>query len=139
MTLTAIVSRPGRVRPALRFLAPSAILLAALGSTPALADPQGDPVHGKAVFAQCQICHSTEAGKNLIGPSLHHVVGRAAGSLPGFAYSQAMKKSGLTWTPETLSDFLTAPMKKVPGTRMGFAGLTKPKDRADVIAYLSHN
>ena len=96
----------------------------------------GDAANGAKLFAQCKICHSVEPGKNGLGPSLHDVVGRKAGTEAGFTYSPAMKNSGLTWTDAELSDYLRAPMKLVPGTKMAFAGIASDKDRADVIAYL---
>lgn len=96
----------------------------------------GDAANGAKLFAQCKICHSAEPGKNGLGPSLHDVVGRKAGTEAGFTYSPAMKNSGLTWTDAELSDYLRAPMKLVPGTKMAFAGIASDKDRADVIAYL---
>lgn len=97
----------------------------------------GDVTHGEKVFARCQICHSVTPGKNMIGPSLHGVVGRKSATEAGFTYSSAMKQSGLVWTPAELSKFLTAPMKDVPGTHMTFAGLPSAQDRDDVIAYLA--
>jgi cytochrome c2 len=100
---------------------------------------KGDAVHGKVVFDQCKVCHSLDAGKNGVGPSLKGIVGTAAGDVAGYTFSPAMKKSGLTWTPDTLSAFLQSPMKKVPGTKMPFAGLPNAKDRDDVIAYLAKN
>jgi cytochrome c len=111
-----------------------AILLLALAATPAHA--AGDPAAGKVVFAKCAVCHSAQAGENRVGPSLHGVVGRKAGSLPDYAYSPAMKTSGLTWTPDTLDAYLTDPRKKLPGIKMIFAGLPNPQDRANLIAYL---
>jgi cytochrome c len=92
--------------------------------------------NGEKVFAKCMACHSLEAGKNLIGPSLHGIVGRKAASLEGFMYSDAMKASGIIWTEDQLSEYLTQPQKKVPGTRMSFPGLPTEQDRTDVIAYL---
>lgn len=106
---------------------------------PAPAKVKGDPVHGKVVFDQCKVCHSLDAGKNGVGPSLKGIVGTPAADVAGYTFSPAMKKSGLTWTPETLSAFLQSPMKKVPGTKMPFAGLPNAKDRDDVIAYLAKN
>jgi cytochrome c2 len=91
---------------------------------------------GATLFAKCAACHALEAGKNLIGPSLHGVVGRKAASAPGFVYSDAMKSSGITWTDAELSDYLTQPQKKVPGTKMSFPGLPDAQDRAELIAYL---
>ena len=100
----------------------------------ALAD--SDPAKGKQIFVKCQVCHSLDAGVNKIGPSLHGVVGRKAGTAPDFNYGTAMKDSGLTWDEATLNAYLTNPRKLVPGTRMIFVGLPKEQDRQDVIAYL---
>lgn len=96
----------------------------------------GDPALGKKVFAKCQACHSLEAGKNKVGPTLHGVIGRASGSEADFNYSDAMKNAHLTWDPETLDKYLAKPKDTVPGTKMAFPGLPKEKDRADLIAYL---
>lgn len=101
-----------------------------------LASLTGDAVHGKQIFVQCQACHSIEAGKNMIGPSLAGVVGRPAGSIAGFAYSNANKTSGITWSADKLFQYLEKPQRVVPGTKMTFPGLPKAQDRADVIAYL---
>jgi cytochrome c2 len=106
---------------------------------PAKAALRGDAVHGAVVFNQCKACHSLDAGKNGVGPTLKGIVGSKAADVPGYSFSPAMKSSGLTWTPQVLSDYLTAPMKKVPGTKMPFAGLPNAKDRDDVIAYLAKN
>lgn len=103
------------------------------------AELPGDVAHGQIVFAQCKACHSVEPGKNLIGPSLDGIVGKKAAAVTGYSYSPAMKASGLTWTPKALSDYLMAPAKTVPGTKMPFAGLSKEADRTDVIAYLAKN
>lgn len=108
-----------------------------LVSVPTLAQAAGDAAAGEKVFNQCKACHTIEAGKNRVGPSLHGVVGRAAGSVEGFQYSPAMKSSGLTWTPETLDKYLADPKAAVPGNKMAFAGLKNAEDRANVIAYLS--
>lgn len=89
-----------------------------------------------AAFNQCKICHTTEPGKNLIGPSLAGVYGRKAGTVAGFPYSAAMRQSGLTWDDATLDRFLEAPMKAMPGTRMTYAGLKDPVVRKDVITHL---
>lgn len=87
-------------------------------------------------FAQCAGCHSTQAGKTLFGPSLAGVGGRRAGTLPGYAYSPALKASGLTWNAKTLDRWLASPKKTVPGTKMPFNGIQDPKSREQVIAYL---
>jgi cytochrome c len=97
----------------------------------------GDAVHGKKVFAQCAICHSPAAGRNMIGPSLFEVVGRKSATVANFSYSEAMKAAGKTWDAATLDTYLTNPRALVPGTKMIFPGLKNADDRADVIAYLS--
>ncbi len=99
----------------------------------------GDPVKGKAIFNRCMVCHSIDKGVNHIGPSLHGVVGRPAGSIANFSYSAANKKSGITWTQQKIYDYLKNPQAMVPGTKMTFAGLPKPQDRADVVSYLLAN
>ena len=96
----------------------------------------GDAAKGEKVFAQCKACHVAEPGVNRVGPSLHGVVGRTAGTVAGFNYSKANKESGVTWNEDVLFTYLEAPQKFMPGTRMAFAGLKNPQDRADVIAYL---
>jgi cytochrome c len=96
----------------------------------------GDAAKGEVVFGQCKACHVAEAGKNRIGPSLWAVVGRTSGRIAGFNYSKANKGSGVIWTEDVLYNYLEAPQKFLPGTRMAFGGLKKPQDRADVIAYL---
>ncbi len=99
----------------------------------------GDAVKGKADFVTCTTCHAIEAGVNKIGPSLHGVVGRAAGSIAGYSYSAANKGSGITWTQEKLFQYLENPQRVVPGTKMSFPGWSDPQKRADVIAYLKAN
>lgn len=89
-----------------------------------------------AAFVQCKTCHAVEKGKHGVGPSLAGVYGTKAGEIPGYAFSAAMKASGLTWDDATLDEYLTAPMKKVPGTKMSFAGLTDPAKRKEVIEYM---
>lgn len=118
----------------IRLASTGLLLTAVLAATPAMA--AGDPVKGKTVFARCSVCHTTAAGKNLMGPSLAGIVGRKSATVAGFTYSAALKKYGKSWDAATLDAFLTAPMKAVPGTRMVFAGIPKAEDRADLIAYL---
>lgn len=100
------------------------------------ADLSGDPVKGKAVFTQCATCHVKEIGVNKVGPSLAGVIGRPAGTVPGFRYSEANKGSGITWTEQELYVYLENPKAKIPGTIMAFVGLKDSQKRADVIAYL---
>ncbi|TPG52903.1 cytochrome c family protein [Sphingomonas glacialis] len=105
-----------------------------------LAAYTGDAKKGEADFITCKTCHAIEAGVNRIGPSLHAVVGRKAGTIPGFVYSTANKDSGITWTEDKLFQYLENPQRVVPGTKMTFAGWpTDPQKRADVIAYLKAN
>jgi cytochrome c len=95
---------------------------------------------GEALFKKnCAVCHTLEAGKNKIGPSLAGVVGRKAGSVPSFAYSAANKNSGDTWDEQTLNVYLTDPRKFMPGTKMVFAGLKNPDDRKVLIEYLKEH
>jgi cytochrome c len=95
-----------------------------------------DATAGEAVFKKCGSCHKLD-GSDAVGPHLNGVVGRNHGSAAGFAYSEAMAaKSAEPWTPEALFAFLENPKKALPGTKMAFAGLPKPEDRANVIAYL---
>ena len=92
---------------------------------------------GKRLFAQCKACHQVSAeGRNMTGPNLYGVVGRAAGSVDGFNYSPAMANSGVIWTEEALSSYLENPRGFMPKNRMAFQGLRKPADRAAVIAYI---
>jgi cytochrome c len=92
---------------------------------------------GAKVFTQCSACHTVGAGaQNGVGPVLNGVIGRTAGTYPGYRYSGAMRKSGLTWDETTLMQYLRGPDKLVPGTKMAFPGIASDKDLADLIAYL---
>lgn len=92
---------------------------------------------GQQVFEQrCTVCHSIQPQPGKMGPPLAGVVGRKAGTAPGYAYSSAMKASGLTWTPDQLDAFIKAPGKTVPGTKM-LLGAPDDAQRAAVIQYLS--
>jgi cytochrome c len=109
--------------------------LAAL-SVPAQAQ---DAAAGKRAFLKCAACHSIKAGDpNKIGPNLSGVVGRKAGTAPGFRYSAAMKAkgAGITWDAATLDKWLTRPSALIPGTSMAFGGVPNPTERAALIAYL---
>lgn len=114
------------------------ILLAAVAAVLAApaARAEGDAVRGEKQFEECASCHSTEQGVNKVGPSLHGVIGRKAGSIEDFRYSPAMRKSGITWSAQTLEKFIADPQMDVPGNRMPFAGVPDAGDRADLIAYL---
>jgi cytochrome c len=92
---------------------------------------------GEAIFKRtCVVCHATEAGKNKIGPSLAGIVGSKSAEVPGFSFSEAMKKAGLTWDEATLDKYVADPKGLVPGNKMIFVGLKKPEEREAVIAYL---
>jgi cytochrome c len=109
-------------------------LLAAL---PAVAAHAADAERGKEVFARCKICHTIEkGGEKLIGPNLHGVFGRKAGTMPDFAYSAAMRHSGIVWNEETLSRFLRNPRAALPGNRMGFPGVKNAEDLDSLLLYL---
>ena len=97
----------------------------------------GDAARGEVKFQDCAACHKLEAGANNVGPSLHDIFTRKAGELADFRYSPAMKRSGITWSPETLDKFIADPQGMVPANRMPYAGITDASDRADLIAYLS--
>jgi cytochrome c len=93
----------------------------------------GDPARGKTLYQACSACHTID--ENDIGPRHRGVVGRHAGSLADYAYSPALKNSGVVWNDTTLDQWLTNPSALVPGTKMFFK-LDDPQMRADVIAYL---
>ena len=99
-----------------------------------------DAAAGKDVFKQCMACHTTEQGKNKVGPSLFGVVDRPAGKVDGFKYSKPMQEKaagGLVWNAENLKAYITAPKEVVPGGTMAFAGIKDPAKVDDLIAYLA--
>lgn len=98
-----------------------------------------DAAAGEKVFAKCKVCHFVDQDKNKIGPSLSGVIGRTAGTHPGFSYSKPMieaGKSGVVWDDATLATYLHDPKAMIKGTKMAFVGLKKDEDVANVIAYL---
>jgi cytochrome c len=109
-------------------------LLASLLVVPAHAE--GDAARGEAQFKECAACHKLAAGANEVGPSLHGIFSRKAGELADFRYSPAMKRSGVSWTPESLDKYLADPQAFIPANRMPYAGMSNATDRADLIAYL---
>ncbi|MFY0681643.1 MAG: cytochrome c family protein [Thalassovita sp.] len=97
---------------------------------------EGDAAAGKKVFKKCAACHAVKDGQKKVGPSMFGIWGRQAGVVEGYKYSKAMDQAGFIWDEDTLADFLAAPRKHLPGTKMAFAGLKKPDQIADVLAYL---
>jgi len=96
-----------------------------------------DAAAGEKDFVVCRACHQVGPGaKSAVGPVLNGVVGRKAGTYPGYTYSDANRDSGLVWTPEELDKYLTSPQAVVPHTKMIFPGLKDDKKRKNVIAYL---
>lgn len=97
-----------------------------------------DLANGKRQFAKCRSCHSlAEGGPNMTGPHLYGVFGRKAGSVEGFAYSDALKAAGYAWDFARLDAWIKSPRTVHPGTKMAFVGITADKDRSDLIAYLA--
>ena len=120
-----------RLKPALLF----ALLAVSLSFQ---ARAAGNVEAGKDVFAtECAECHSVREGKNKKGPSMFVVVGRKAASIADATYSDSLKASGITWTPDRLDAYITAPKKLVPGGKMKYDGLASAAERADLLAYLA--
>jgi|TARA_B110000967_G_C18463990_1_gene354044 cytochrome c len=98
----------------------------------------GDLAHGEKVFKKCSACHIiAKGGKNLIGPALYGIVGKASAATESYSYSKALKAHGKSWGFEELNAYLLKPQSYIKGTKMSFAGLRKDKDRASVILYLN--
>ena len=103
----------------------------------AMAGSHGDADKGAKVFKKCKACHTLdEGGKKKAGPNLFGIFGRTAGTFEGYKFSKAFKASDVVWDEATLDEFLTKPKKFIPKTKMGFRGLKKESQRADLIAYL---
>jgi cytochrome c len=116
----------------LRVMMAAAVLCTA--AIPAIA---ADPVAGEKAFAVCKACHKVgEGAKNGVGPTLNGVVGRAAGAVEGYKYSDAMKNAGLTWDEANLAEYLKNPKAKIEGNKMMFPGVKDDTKLADIIAYL---
>lgn len=109
-------------------------LAVALALVAGSAGAKGDPARGEQLYARCAACHALAYDR--VGPHHCGLIGRKAGTVAGFDYSPAMKKSGIVWTARTLNRFLADPARLVPGTTMTYAGIPEPKERADLIAYL---
>ncbi len=115
-----------------------ALTLLALASTGVSQAQAQDAAAGEKVFAVCKACHQVgETAKNSVGPELNGVIGRKAGTAPGYNYSAANKNSGLTWDETTFREYIKDPKAKVPGTKMVYAGLKDEKKTNDLIAFLN--
>ncbi len=126
-------SAPAGVRSGLRTVLAVSLAASALLAAAASADEPGQILFNNT----CRTCHTVEQGDNRLGPSLAGIVGRKAGSLPGYAYSEGMKKSGMVWDEATLDRFIEKPEAVVPATNMKpYAGMSAAEDRAAIIAYL---
>ena len=99
----------------------------------------GNPASGKTQWAKCVSCHSIEAGKNGTGPSLNGIIGRKAGTVAGFKYTDANKASAKVWSQQALFDYLEKPRQVIPGTSMQFVGIKSAQQRADLVAWLVQN
>lgn len=120
-----------------RYLAAVTAVAAMVAAAPAFA--AGDAAAGEKVFKShlCFACHKFGANQNGVGPSFHGVFGRKAGEAPGFTYSDALKTSGIVWTPDNLDKWVQGPQAMVKDAKMMLAKpVTDPKEREDLIAYL---
>lgn len=116
-------------------------ILAAVVMVPftfAAAHAEGDAAMGKKQFAPCSACHTVEAdGANKVGPNLHGIFGKKAGTNHAeFTYSDALKKSGITWDEAKINEYITKPSALIPGNKMAFMGIAKEEVRANIVAYL---
>jgi cytochrome c2 len=117
-------------------VSPAVLALALLAIMPAARAADADA--GARVFkSQCGTCHAVAPGRTLVGPTLAGLIGRKAGSVPGFRYSPANKQADITWDAPTLTNYLADPGAMIPGTSMIYAGLKNEAQRADLVAYLS--
>lgn len=115
----------------------AALIGAALAAAAPTAALGADAAKGERIFQQCKTCHSVEkGGKNGVGPNLSGVMGRKAGTLAGFSYSEAMKNAGIVWDEAQLAEYVSDPKKRIPGNKMAFVGLKRQEQIDDLIAYL---
>lgn len=110
------------------------ILNAGLAAGSALA--AGDPKEGEKVYAKCRACHSMDAGKNGVGPSLHGVFGRKSGTLEKFAFSKAMTEKAVVWDDKTIAAYMADPKGYIPGNKMIFPGLKKASEVENLLAFM---
>ena len=113
---------------------PKPLIAAALAACLSCAHADGDPSHGKQLYAmRCAACHSIEY--NGVGPTHKNLIGRKAGSVQGYAYSQALKNSQVIWDEASLKQWLAEPEKFIPGQKMSIS-ISDAQERADIVAYL---
>jgi cytochrome c len=112
------------------------VVTGALALWSSVGHAQGDPAAGEKVFNKCRACHVADEPQNRVGPHLVGLFGRKAGSVEGFKYSEAMKGSGVTWSEETISEYIADPRGYIKGNRMAFVGLKDQEDVANLVAYL---
>jgi cytochrome c len=117
--------------------------LVALAAGPVAADEldqrlaAASPKRGQLLYMQCKACHDVEPGlPHKVGPNLNGVFGRIAGTAPGFKYTDAMARSGVVWTPQTMDTFLKQPGAMIPGNGVVFLGVASDADRASLVVYL---
>ena len=128
------------MRNALTATLAAIVVAASAAAAGALECDAGKVADGENVFKRCKACHSTDAGKNGVGPSLHGIVGRSVASVADFSYSDAMKAYGEanpTWDEAHLVEYLHKPRDTVKGTKMAFAGIPKEEDREALVCYLA--
>ena len=119
---------------ALRLLASTGLLGVSLVGAGPPSPPPSEIAEGREIYERCAACHSLEQDRT--GPRHCGLFGRRAGSVPGFAYSDAMRNSGIVWNRETLDRFLADPLGTIPGTFMTYAGVQDPNERASLLAFL---
>jgi cytochrome c len=141
----ALFDNPAPAKPGYEIVATEGAATGGDAAAPAVVEPIGpllasaDAAAGETIFKKCSSCHSVDnGGANKVGPNLWSIVGRGMGTHAGFNYSAGLKEfsSGKSWDYEALSGFLLKPKAYIKGTAMGFAGLSKPEERANLIAYL---
>jgi len=131
-----------RARPRLRAFAvglAAALAAFSFGAGPALAAEAKAPdlARGAKLFKKCVHCHTVNReGRHRIGPNLHGLFGRRAGTIPGFDFSPAWRGANFVWTEKTLDTYLRNPRQTIPNNLMQFDGLNRPEDRAALIAYM---